>query len=68
MSGGGLSPRITTTTPGVKVKGFKRSPLSPAERDITDGVKGNVGISGGTREDDQSICFLETGVGDKELK
>ena len=52
MSGGGVSPRIATPTPGVKGKGFKSSPLSPGERDITDGVKRSMGISGGTREDD----------------
>ena len=52
MSGGVVSPRITTPTPGVKGKGFKSSPLSPAERDTADGVKRNMGIGGGTREDD----------------
>ena len=47
---GGVSSIITT--PGVKGERFKSSPLSPAKRDIADGIKRNMGISDGTREDD----------------
>ena len=44
MSGGGVTPRIVTPTPGVKGKGFKSSPLTPTEREMTDGIKSK-GIS-----------------------
>ena len=49
---GGVSPKITTPTPGVKGKEFKSSQLSPTETDIADGIKRNMGISGRTREDE----------------
>ena len=45
-------PKITTPTPAVKGKGFKISPPSPAERDIVDEVKRNMGISGRMRVDE----------------
>jgi hypothetical protein len=38
-SGSGGTTRAVTPVPGGKGKGFKSSPLGPAERDITDGVR-----------------------------
>lgn len=68
VSGGGVSPRIITPTPGVKGKGFKSSPLSPNERDITDGVKRNMGTSSITRGDDGNSNPSEVIIEDKRLK
>ena len=50
VSGGGVIPRIVTPTPGVKGKGFKSSPLTPTEKEATDGVK-NKGTSSEARGD-----------------
>ena len=51
VSGGGVTPRVVTPALGVKGKGFKSSPLSPAERDITDGAKRSKSV----REGDGSV-------------
>jgi len=53
VSGGGVTPRIVTPTPGVKGKGFKSSPLTPTEREIADGAKSK-GISDEARGGDGS--------------
>lgn len=59
VAGGGAIPRIVTPSPGGKGKGFKSSPLSPTEKDITDGVKSK-GTSSVTREGDGSDLPSET--------
>jgi hypothetical protein len=63
VSGGGVDSRIVTPASGVKGKGFKSSLLSPAERDVTDGVKRSKGV----REGDGSIPTSATMVEDDGL-
>ena len=63
-SGGGTSPRIVTPAPGVKGKWFKSSPLSPVERDVTDGVKRSKSIGGRTKESDGSAPASTSTEGD----
>lgn len=59
-SGGGATPRIVTPAPGVKGKWFKSSPLSPTERDATEGTKRSKGGGGVTREGDGSVSASTT--------
>ena len=61
-SGGGAPPRVVTPSPGVKGKWFKSSPLSPTERDVTDGVKRNKGAGSAMIEDDGSVPASTTVV------
>ena len=51
--------RIVAPTPGVKGKGSKSSPLSPAGGDTTDVVKRSEGISSVIREDDRALPLQE---------
>lgn len=66
VSGGAVIPRIVTPTPGAKGKGFKSSPLSPVERDTTDGVN-NKGTDNLIREEDGSAPASEAAVDDNKL-
>lgn len=65
-SGGGVTPRITTLTAGVKGKGFKSSPLSPNEEDTTDGIE-RKGIGVVKRGGDGSTHFPDIITEDGEL-
>ena len=47
VPGGGVTPRIVTPASGVKGKGFRSSPLSPAQRDVIDGAKRSKGVREG---------------------
>jgi hypothetical protein len=51
----------------VKGKGFKSSPLSPAERDVMDGVKRNKGMGSAMREGDGSVPPSEMTMEDDRL-
>lgn len=65
VSVGAATPRIVTPTPGVKGKGFKSSPLSPTEKDTTDGAMSK-GTNDVIREGDESAPASEPVVGDNK--
>lgn len=66
VSGGGTSPRIITPTLGVKGKGFKSSPLTPTEREITDGLKRSKSVRSEARGGDGNSS--EMVIEDSKLK